>query len=170
MAKGLCGAARPIHFRGVCTVLMKLFHISLANYAVFGAKDWQQQAIVRRMVADLDMDIAIHTRPTVRESDGLALSSRNVYLNSDERAQAPYIYQGLSWAKEEVKKGQKNVALLREGVLARWAKQIPAGRLDYLSVVDPDSLEPLTTINGSALMACAISLGQTRLIDNILLS
>ena len=170
MAKLLCGAARPIHFRGVCTVLMKLFNLSQADFAVFGEKDWQQQAIVKRMVKDLNVPISIHTRPTVRELDGLALSSRNVYLSKEERAQAPYIYAGLKKAKELVAQGEKRPQIIRELTLEAWGKQIPQGRLDYLTIVDPESLETLNVIEDRALMACAIRLGSTRLIDNILLT
>ncbi|MCR4666277.1 MAG: pantoate--beta-alanine ligase [Desulfovibrio sp.] len=169
MGKLLCGAARPIHFRGVCTVCLKLFLLTKANYAVFGEKDWQQQAILRRMVRDLDVDISLHTRPTVRESDGLALSSRNVYLGSVERQEAPHIFKGLSLASSLVTQGETNAACLRDSVLQYWAKTIPHGRLDYLSVVDPESLAPLTEVTSPAIMACAIRLGTARLIDNILL-
>ena len=169
MSKILCGVARPIHFRGVCTVLLKLFNLSWADYAVFGEKDWQQQAIVKRMVKDLNIRIEIHTRATVREADGLALSSRNVYLTEEERLQAPNIYAGLKWARNLVQHGETSVELIRTGLLSRWASQIPLGRLDYLTVVDPATLETISTIDGPALMACAIRLGKTRLIDNILL-
>ncbi|MBQ7739185.1 MAG: pantoate--beta-alanine ligase [Desulfovibrionaceae bacterium] len=170
MSKLLCGAARPIHFRGVCTVLTKLFNLSAADFAVFGEKDWQQQAIVKRMVKDLNIPINIQTRPTVRESDGLALSSRNVYLSKEERLQAPNIYAGLKWAQNLVSQGERNVEIIRSGLLNRWASQIPLGRLDYLTVVDPASLTPISTIEGPAVMACAIRLGTTRLIDNIMLN
>ena len=170
MSKLLCGAARPIHFRGVCTVLVKLFNLSAADYAVFGQKDWQQQAIVKRMVQDLNLPVTIETRPTVREADGLALSSRNVYLSSDERKQAPNIYAGLKWAQGLVQQGERSVEYIRTGLLNRWATQIPLGRLDYLTVVNPDTLETISTIDGPAVMACAIRLGKTRLIDNIALN
>ncbi|MBQ7456610.1 MAG: pantoate--beta-alanine ligase [Desulfovibrio sp.] len=170
MSKVLCGVSRPIHFRGVCTVVLKLFHISCATDAVFGQKDWQQQAILQRMVRDLNVPIHLHTRPTVREADGLALSSRNVYLSPEERAQAPKIYEGLLFAKDVVQSGERSVPRLRERVLKKWAQEIPLGRLDYLAVVDPVSLESLETIEDRALMACAVRLGKARLIDNILLS
>ena len=170
MSKVLCGVSRPIHFRGVCTVVLKLFHLTQADFAVFGEKDWQQQAILRRMVRDLNVPISLHTRPTVREEDGLALSSRNVYLSKEERAQAPAIYAGLTYARNLVSNGEKNVTRLRDAVLQTWAKTIPLGRLDYLTVVDPHSLQPLETITNEALMACAVRLGKARLIDNILLT
>lgn len=171
LAKGLCGQSRPIHFRGVCTVVLKLFLLSGANVAVFGQKDWQQQAILRRMVRDLNVPVRIETRPTVRESDGLALSSRNVYLSPEERAQAPQIRQGLLLARRLFQEGETNPRRLRQAVLSHWAEYLPSGRLDYLSIVDPVSLAPLDdVITGPALMACAARLGKARLIDNILLS
>ena len=168
LSKVLCGLSRPIHFRGVCTVVLKLFNLSQANFAVFGQKDWQQQAIIKRMVRDLNVPIQIHTRPTVRENDGLALSSRNVYLSPTERACAPAIYQGLLEAKDLVLKGERRVAFLRDYILNFWAKNIPEGRLDYLSFVHPESLEALEEIQDQALIACAVRLGKARLIDNIL--
>ncbi|MBO4300138.1 MAG: pantoate--beta-alanine ligase [Desulfovibrio sp.] len=169
LSKGLCGAARPVHFRGVCTVVLKLFLLSQATVAVFGQKDWQQQAILRRMVRDLNVPVRLVTRETVREADGLALSSRNVYLTPEERAQAPAIRQGLLHARQLAEKGETSVSLLREAVLRLWAQRLPLGRLDYLSVVHPESLKPLTDVTGPALMACAVRLGKARLIDNILL-
>lgn len=169
LAKGLCGQSRPIHFRGVCTVVLKLFLLTGAEVAVFGQKDWQQQAIIRRMVRDLNVPIRIETRPTTREADGLALSSRNVYMTVQERAQAPEIRRGLLYAQKLASEGEKNAAFLREAVLRRWAERLPLGRLDYLAVVDPESLDALDEINGPALMACAVHMGKSRLIDNILL-
>lgn len=169
LAKGLCGQSRPIHFRGVCTVVLKLFMLSGADFAVFGQKDWQQQAIIRRMVRDLNIPVDIRTAPTVREADGLALSSRNVYLTAAERAQAPMLRHGLLLARDLAKAGERSCPRLRQQVLAFWAQNLPAGRLDYLSVVDPVSLAPLEEISGPALMACAAHLGKARLIDNIFL-
>lgn len=169
LAKGLCGKSRPIHFRGVCTVVLKLFLLTGADVAVFGQKDWQQQAIIRRMARDLNVPIRIVARPTVREADGLAMSSRNVYLSAEERAQAPALRKGLQLARRLVEAGEHNVARLRQAVLQDWAEHLPLGRLDYLAVVDPDSLEPLENIAGPALMACAARVGKARLIDNILL-
>lgn len=169
LSKGLCGQSRPVHFRGVCTVVLKLFMLTQADMAVFGQKDWQQQAILRRMVRDLNVPVRIETRETVREPDGLALSSRNVYLTPEERAQAPEIRQGLLYARKLAQEGETSVSLLREAVLRRWAERLPLGRLDYLSIVHPESMEPLAEINGPALMACAVRMGNARLIDNILL-
>lgn len=169
MARGLCGASRPIHFRGVCTVVMKLFQLTQADVAVFGQKDWQQQAIIRRMVRDLDVPVRIETQPIVREADGLALSSRNVYMTVAERAQAPQLHKGLELARALARQGERNAGILRDAVLRYWAENLPLGRLDYLSVVDAESLEPLDTLNGRSLMACAVRMGKARLIDNILL-
>ncbi|MDR2573620.1 MAG: pantoate--beta-alanine ligase [Desulfovibrio sp.] len=169
MAKKLCGRSRPLHFRGVCTVVLKLFLLSRANVAVFGNKDWQQQAIIRRMARDLNVPIRIETRPIVREADGLALSSRNVYLTPEERAQAPEICRGLSYAREMVNCGEKDATLLRKAVLGRWAERLPLGRLDYIEIVHPETLEPVSRVDSPALMACAVRLGKARLIDNILL-
>ena len=169
LAKGLCGASRPIHFRGVCTVVLKLFLLSGADVAVFGEKDWQQQAIIRRMVRDLNVPTRIVTRPTTREPDGLAMSSRNVYLTPAERAMAPQIRKALLLAREAVAAGESNPARLRELVLHHWAEQLPLAETDYLEIVHPESLEPLAKVDGPALMACAVKLGKARLIDNILL-
>ena len=169
LAKGLCGQTRPVHFRGVCTVVLKLFLLTGADVAVFGQKDWQQQAILRRMARDLNVPVRIVTRPTVREADGLALSSRNLYLTPEERAQAPEIRQGLLYARKLAEEGETSVSLLREAVLRRWAERLPLDRLDYLSVVHPESLAPLTEAGDAALMACAVRMGKARLIDNILL-
>ncbi|MBO5490122.1 MAG: pantoate--beta-alanine ligase [Desulfovibrio sp.] len=169
LARGLCGASRPVHFRGVCTVVLKLFLLTQADVAVFGQKDWQQQAILRRMARDLNVPVRIETRETVREPDGLALSSRNVYLTPEERAQAPEIRKGLLYAQKLAREGETGVNLLREAVLRRWAERLPLGRLDYLSIVHPESLAPLDDVTGPALMACAVRMGRARLIDNILL-
>ena len=151
------------------TVVLKLFMITQADVAVFGQKDWQQQAILRRMVRDLNVPVRIETCPIVREEDGLALSSRNVYLTEEERRQAPWIHRGLQLARDMAQKGQTHAKILREAALCTWADHLTLGRLDYLSVVDPVSMEPLDTVDGPALMACAIRMGKARLIDNILL-
>lgn len=169
LAQGLCGITRPEHFRGVCTVVMKLFMLSQATVAVFGEKDWQQLAIVRRMARDCCVPIHIVGRATVRESDGLALSSRNAYLTPAERTLAPEIRRGLEWARDTAAQGERSVAVLTQGLRVRLAERLPQGRIDYLSVVDPVSLTPLETIETNATMACAVYLGKARLIDNILL-
>ena len=169
LASGLCGASRPIHFRGVCTVVLKLLLLTGADVAVFGEKDWQQQAIIRRMVRDLNVPVRIVARPTTREADGLAMSSRNVYLTPDERAVAPQIRAALLAAREAAADGETDVARLRELVLRHWKEHLPGGEVDYLEIVHPESLEPLESADGPALMACAVKLGKARLIDNILL-
>ncbi|MBO4336216.1 MAG: pantoate--beta-alanine ligase [Desulfovibrio sp.] len=169
MAKVLCGVSRPIHFRGVCTVVLKLFNLTQADFAVFGEKDWQQQAILKKMCEDLNVPVKILTRATVRENDGLALSSRNVYLTPEERRQAPAIYAGLCAARNLAAKGERNAKKIKDLVLQEWAENIPLGRLDYLTIVDPHSLESVEYLHNDALMACAIRLGKARLIDNILL-
>ncbi len=169
LSRKLCGIARPTHFQGVCTVVTKLFMLTRAHVAVFGEKDWQQLAIVRRLVRDLNIPIEILGHAIVREDDGLALSSRNVYMTEAERAQAPEIQKGLQFAKTLVAQGERNAALLQQALLARWAEKLPLGRLDYLTVVDADSLEAQEVIGKTSLMACAVRMGKARLIDNILL-
>ncbi len=170
LSRGLCGITRPTHFHGVCLVVLKLFMITQAHVAVFGQKDWQQLAIIRRMVQDLNVPIAIEGHEIIREADGLAMSSRNVYLTQEERLEAPEIQNGLRFIKDMVQKGEKNVALLQQVLLSRWAEKLPHGRLDYLAVVDANTLEPQETVGEASLMACAVRMGKARLIDNILLS
>lgn len=170
LAKGLCGITRPIHFRGVCTVVMKLFMLTLPKVAVFGQKDWQQVAIIKRMVRDLNVPVEIVPCPIVREHDGLALSSRNVYLAEHERAQAPAIRAGLLQAKGMVADGCRNVDELAQAIRRYWAEKLPDGVEDYLSFVHPDTLAPLERIDDAALCAVAVKLGKARLIDNIVLT
>ena len=170
MSKLLCGMTRPIHFRGVCTVCTKLFMLTQADYAVFGDKDWQQQAILRRMVRDLFYPVQLVGVPIVRAEDGLALSSRNVYLTEEERAQAPEIYRGLEYAKALVSQGEKRASVLKDAVLRRWAAKLPLGRLDYLQVIDSENLTQIDEITVPASMACAVKVGKARLIDNIRLN
>lgn len=169
LAQGLCGKSRPTHFRGVCTVVLKLLNLVRPDFAVFGEKDWQQLAIIRAMVRDLDVSTAIISVPIVRESDGLALSSRNVYLNEAERRQAPAIQAGLKLARDLVRSGEQEAARIRAAVLGYWQENLPDARLDYLSFVHPETLAELDTVTGPALLACAVFLGRARLIDNILL-
>lgn len=169
MARGLCGQQRPVHFRGVCTVVMKLFLITMPDIAIFGEKDWQQQAILKRMARDLNVPVEIVSRPAVRETDGLAMSSRNVYLSEEERKQAPYIRKGLLLARELASAQQLNGAELIRTVKDYWRQNMPDAEIDYISLVDPSSLTPLETIGKEALLACAVRLGKARLIDNILI-
>ena len=166
LSAGLCGAARPGHFRGVCTVVAKLFNLLAPTAAVFGEKDYQQLTIIRRMVRDLNFPIEIIGVPTVREADGLALSSRNQYLNTDERAQATVLYRAMTRVKELADRGQKSVRELidlAKGVIAS-ANSL---RVDYISIVDADNLQPLETLRPNAVIALAVFIGRTRLIDNL---
>lgn len=166
LSAGLCGAARPGHFRGVCTVVAKLFNLLAPTAAVFGEKDYQQLTIIRRMVRDLNFPIEIIGVPTVREADGLALSSRNQYLNTDERAQATVLYRAMTRVKELADRGRKSVRELidvAKGVIA----SANSSRVDYISIVDADNLQPLETLRPSAVIALAVFIGKTRLIDNL---
>jgi pantoate--beta-alanine ligase len=165
----LCGASRPGHFRGVCTVVLKLFNIVQPDAAHFGAKDWQQATIIKRMVRDLNVPVRIAVEPTVREADGLALSSRNRYLSAEERAAAPMIRSALLAIRFLASNGQRDAASLQE-TLQELLAAIPGARVDYARIVDADSLEPLTELNRPAVAAVAVFLGTTRLIDNISLS
>jgi pantoate--beta-alanine ligase len=166
LSAGLCGAARPGHFRGVCTVVAKLFNLLAPTAAVFGEKDYQQLTIIRRMVRDLNFPIEIIGVPTVREADGLALSSRNQYLNTDERAQATVLYRAMTRVKELADRGQKSVRELidvAKGVIA----SANSSRVDYISIVDADNLQPLETLRPNAVITLAVFIGKTRLIDNL---
>jgi pantoate--beta-alanine ligase len=166
LSAGLCGAARPGHFRGVCTVVAKLFNLLAPTAAVFGEKDYQQLTIIRRMVRDLNFPIEIIGVPTVREADGLAWSSRNQYLNTDERAQATVLYRAMTRVKELADRGQKSVRELidvAKGVIA----SANSSRVDYISIVDADNLQPLETLRPSAVITLAVFIGKTRLIDNL---
>lgn len=166
LSAGLCGAARPGHFRGVCTVVAKLFNLLAPTAAAFGEKDYQQLTIIRRMVRDLNFPIEIIGVPTVREADGLALSSRNQYLNTDERAQATVLYRAMTRVKELADRGQKSVRELidvAKGVIA----SANSSRVDYISIVDADNLQPLETLRPNAVIALAVFIGKTRLIDNL---
>jgi len=166
LSAGLCGAARPGHFRGVCTVVAKLFNLLAPTAAVFGEKDYQQLTIIRRMVRDLNSPIEIIGVPTVREADGLALSSRNQYLNTDERAQATVLYRAMTRVKELADRGQTSVRELidvAKGVIA----SANSSRVDYISIVDADNLQPLETLRPNAVIALAVFIGKTRLIDNL---
>ncbi len=169
LSRPLCGISRPTHFQGVCTVVLKLFMILCPHMAVFGEKDRQQLAIIQRMVTDLNIPVKICGRPIVREDDGLALSSRNVYLSPEERVQAPEIYKGLCMAQNLVQKGERNAARIQSSVLEMWAQTLSLGRLDYLTIVDAASLVAQDNITDNTLMACAVRMGKARLIDNVLL-
>ena len=163
----LCGASRPIHFRGVCTVVLKLFHLARPHVAVFGEKDWQQLTVIRRMVRDLNVGVDIVGHPIVREADGLALSSRNAYLTAEERAQAPNIYKGLLAVAESVRQGERDATTLLDDFKERLKREVPLGEPDYLSIVHPDTLQNLTKLTDAALIAVAVRLGRARLIVNL---
>jgi len=160
---GLCGASRPAHFRGVCTVVLKLFNILAPDSAVFGEKDYQQVAVIRRMVRDLNVPVRIVTAPTVRASDGLALSSRNAYLTPEERTQATVLRQALLLARD--------AKTSRPGDLARLVRKriatAPLARIDYVEVLDAATLETPGPATRELVIACAVFFGKTRLIDNV---
>jgi pantoate--beta-alanine ligase len=168
MTDKMCGALRPGHFGGVCTVVAKLLAIVQPDAAYFGEKDAQQLAVVRRMVADLDLPVDIRGCPTVRDPDGLALSSRNVHLSPTERRQALALSASLAEAREAVRAGERDAGRLAEGVRQRL-KAAEGVDLQYVAVVDPDTLEDLTQVADTVLVAVAAKVGATRLIDNVLL-
>ena len=163
VSRGLCGKARPGHFRGVCTVVLKLLNILGPDAAVFGEKDYQQAAVIRRMARDLNLCARIVSAPTVREADGLALSSRNAFLGAEERAQAPVIRRALLRARDADYKRPGDLARLarREIATARLA------RIEYVEVLDADTLEQPGPGTRELVIACAVNFGKTRLIDNV---
>ena len=163
LSQTLEGKSRPGHFRGVCTVVAKLFHILSPDVAVFGEKDFQQLAIIRRMVRDLDFKIGIVGVPTVREADGLAFSSRHQYLNAEERKQAPVLRQALLAAANAKEKSAKAIVdLVRKAI-----EKAPLARIDYVDLVDAENLQPIEMVRANSLIAVAVFFGKTRLIDNI---
>lgn len=168
LTKGLCGKTRPTHFRGVCTVVSKLFHIVTPDRAYFGQKDAQQLAVIRRMVRDLNFDVEIIGCPIVRETDGLAMSSRNTYLNTEERKAALILHKSLVLGKEMAKQGERGVKKVKAAILANMETE-PLARVDYVEIVHPDTLEEIERIDGPALAAAAVYIGKTRLIDNLLI-
>ena len=165
LSKVMCGASRPGHFDGVCLVVSKLFHIVQPDMGVFGVKDYQQLAILRRMVRDLNFPIRIVSHPTVREADGLAMSSRNNYLSEEERRQAPIIYETFCVADEKIRAGN-----ISKNKLANWIRQkiesAPLAKVDYVEIVNPDDLQPVHELEPPLLLAAAVFFGKTRLIDN----
>jgi pantoate--beta-alanine ligase len=168
LSERLDGRSRPTHFRGVSTVVAKLFNIVGPDVAIFGQKDAAQVAVLRRMVRDLNMPLKLVVAPIVREPDGLAMSSRNAYLSPDERRQALVLHRALTQAEQLAAAGERSAARLRSAVLEVIASE-PAARLDYCELVDADTLEPVETISRGVLLALAAHFGQTRLIDNLLL-
>jgi pantoate--beta-alanine ligase len=160
------GASRPTHFRGVTTVVLKLFNIVLPDVAVFGAKDFQQAAVVRRMVRDLDVPVKIVVAPTMRERDGLAMSSRNKYLEGDLRAQAVVLFEALAKARETVSNGRTVASAALRSELRALIERQPAARVDYIEFFDPETLEKVERVGRDSHMAMAVFIGNTRLIDN----
>ncbi|MDK2854839.1 MAG: pantoate--beta-alanine ligase [Bacillota bacterium] len=167
LSQGLCGAFRPGHFRGVATVVTKLFNIVGPDRAYFGEKDAQQLAIIRRMVRDLNLDVEIVPMPIVRESDGLALSSRNTYLSPAERRAATVLYRALVYGRDLIAAGERDGLRVRDAVRRTLESEPLVSRIDYVAVVDPDTLEEKTTLSGSVMLAVAAYIGKVRLIDNI---
>jgi pantoate--beta-alanine ligase len=168
LGEGLCGPFRPGHFRGVATVVCKLFNIILPDVAYFGEKDYQQLKIIERMVRDLHMPVKVVPVATVREADGLAMSSRNAYLSAAERQAAPALYKGLRAAQAQAAKGEKNAAPLLAEARA-IIEQEPLFEIDYLELRQADTLETIESITGPAVLAVAARIGKARLIDNILI-
>ncbi|MCI5805367.1 MAG: pantoate--beta-alanine ligase [Clostridium sp.] len=161
----LCGASRPVHFRGVQTVVSKLFHIIPADRAYFGQKDAQQLAIIRRMVMDLNFDIEIIGCPIIREEDGLAKSSRNTYLSEEERKQAVILNQSLEAAMDAINAGEKDAAKVKQIIIDKL-HTCPLAKIDYVEVVSFDTIQPIEKVEGAVLIAIAVYIGTTRLIDN----
>jgi pantoate--beta-alanine ligase len=167
LAEHLCGAHRPGHFRGVATVVLKLLNLVAPERAYFGEKDAQQLAIIRRMVSDLNVPVEIVGVPTVREDDGLALSSRNQLLTPDQRRIAPALYRALDAARSQLDSGERSADAIRSAARAVLAGE-PEIKVEYFEVSDPETLQPLAEVTGHALVAAAVFLGTIRLIDNVL--
>lgn len=167
LTKELCGKSRPVHFRGVCTVVCKLFNIVTPDKAFFGQKDAQQLAVIRRMTKDLNMDIQIIGCPIIREKDGLAKSSRNVYLNEEERRAALILSQTIRLGEQMIKDGVTDTKELIASMKENIAKE-PLAKIDYVEAVCMDTIEKTDKIEGSVLVAMAVYIGKTRLIDNFI--
>lgn len=165
LTEGLCGSKRPVHFQGVCTVVSKLFNIVAPDRAYFGEKDAQQLAVIKRMVRDLNFDIDIVGCPIVREEDGLAKSSRNTYLSQDERKAAVVLNESLNLAKETLRSGEQYASKLA-GIISKKISSEPLAKIDYIEIVDSSELKPVCKISSSILVAIAVYIGDTRLIDN----
>jgi len=166
LTERLEGVSRPGHFRGVATIVAKLFNIVQPTRAYFGQKDAQQVVVIKRMAADLNMDLEIVTAPTVRESDGLAMSSRNTYLGPEERRAAPVLFKALALAQRLTRDGEKDAEAIRRRMVALIEKE-PLARLDYVSIADAETLEELDVLHGPAVASLAVRIGKTRLIDNV---
>ena len=168
LTEELCGKSRPIHFRGVCTVVTKLLNIAAPDKAFFGQKDAQQLAVIKRMVRDLNMDVEIVGCPIVREEDGLARSSRNTYLSAEERKAALILSRTIALGQKLVQEGEKDANALVEA-MKRNIESEPLARIDYVEAVDGINMQPVDKLEGSVLVAMAVYIGKTRLIDNFIL-
>lgn len=169
LTKGLCGKTRPTHFRGVCTVVNKFFNIVKPDRAYFGQKDAQQLAVIKRMVADLNMDIEIIGCPIVREADGLAKSSRNTYLSEEERRAALCLSKSIFLAESLVKDGKTNAEIIK-AEMRKVLESEPLARVDYVEIVDSLTIEPVVEVKSGTLIAIAVYIGKTRLIDNTIIA
>jgi len=169
LSETLCGGSRPVHLAGVCTVVAKLFHIVPAQKAYFGAKDYQQAAVIRRMAADLNFPVEVVVCPTVREADGLAMSSRNGYLSPAERRQATALLGSLKLAAEMIRTSAPAAPRVIEAIRQHLAEQAPAGEIDYVQIVDPTDLADVQNTDPPVLIALAVKFGRARLIDNVVL-
>jgi pantoate--beta-alanine ligase len=167
LSKFLCGRSRPGHFRGVCTVVTKLFNIVKPTRAYFGQKDAQQFRILRRMVRDLNLDVEMIEMPIVREKDGLAMSSRNTYLTPEERKEATRLYKSLLKAKEMIESGIKDTEIIKSEM--KKILDHPLLKIDYIEIVDEETLEPVKKVENKVIIALAVYLGKARLIDNMIL-
>ncbi|NLG33653.1 MAG: pantoate--beta-alanine ligase, partial [Syntrophomonadaceae bacterium] len=163
----LCGASRPGHFRGVATVVSKLFNICQPDYAFFGQKDAQQVVIIEKMVKELNFPVNIIRVPIVREPDGLAMSSRNLYLNPEQRKQALVLYRALNLAREEIMRGETNIERVRD-YIKEIIQTSPQADIDYIEILNAEDLSEMEEIKGRALIALAVKFGNTRLIDNLI--
>ena len=169
LTKELCGLSRPVHFRGVCTVVNKLFNIVTPDHAYFGEKDAQQLAIIKRMVKDLNMPLEVHGCPIIREEDGLAKSSRNTYLSEEERKAALVLSRSIFLGKEMVEKGERDAKKVVATMTAEIEKE-PLAKIDYVKVVDLETMQQVETIEHDILTAIAVYIGKTRLIDNFMVT
>ena len=169
LSRGLCGASREGHFRGVCTVVAKLFNLVLPDVAVFGEKDAQQLRVIERMVRDLDFPVEILRGPIVREPDGLAMSSRNKYLSAEQRKNALCLRRALDRAEELFGAGERSASVLR-GAMEALVEAVPGVEIDYAEIVDDETLRPVGVVESGVLVALAVKIGGTRLIDNTVLS
>lgn len=169
ITEGLCGASRPGHFRGVATVVAKLFNLIKPHRAYFGQKDYQQSVVIRRLVADLNFDLNVVVLPTVREPDGLAMSSRNARLTPEQRKAALILYRSLRHSEDLVRTGERDAKIIRDEMRAMIQAKSSA-QIDYVALCDPETLKPVDRIEGLTLAALAVRFGSTRLIDNILIT